>query len=199
MYQYLQKTFLAVFVVTMIAGVAIAQTAERRVRLIGATKNAARPASDAPRRSIELEKSELSEDADIDMLERETFGLINLKRMEKGLGDLSWNKQLSDLAREHSRNMATNGFFSHYGLNGRTVDLRATDQGIIEWRAIGENIAYSKGVQNPTSFAVERWMLSEGHRRNLLSGFWTETGVGVAVTKDGKYFFTQVFLTKKTG
>ena len=90
--------------------------------------------------------------------------------------------------------MAVYGFLSHIGLNGRLVDRRAADSGIDEWQGIGENIAFNKGFANPTSLAVERWMLSAGHKLNLLDSRWTESGLGIAVTKDGKYFFTQIFI-----
>lgn len=127
-------------------------------------------------------------------LEKTAFKLINEKREEKGLSTLKWNSKVAKLAREHSENMARYGFFSHVGLNGRLIDERAVDFGIDDWRSIGENIAYNKGFSNPVEFAVERWMLSEGHRLNLLNSRWKESGIGVAVTDDGMYFFTQVFV-----
>ena len=148
------------------------------------------------KRSIPLERSELSTDSDNSFLEKETFEMINLKRLERGLPALKWNQRVADLARKHSENMAVYGFFSHYGLNGRTVDSRAVDFGINDWSGIGENIAFNKGIDNPTSFTVDRWMKSEGHKLNLLDGRWKESGLGIAVTKDGKYFFTQIFILK---
>ena len=130
------------------------------------------------------------------MIERKTFELINLERVKRGLPKLKWNPQIARLARGHSENMAVHSFFSHRGLNGRTIDQRASDFGIRGWRSIGENIAYNKGFTNPGEFAVERWMLSSGHKLNLLNTKWTESGVGIAVTEDGKYFFTQIFMTR---
>ena len=127
-------------------------------------------------------------------LEKKAFKLINRKRAGKGLPALKWNKGVAKLAREHSENMAKHSFFSHVGVNGRMIDERAIDFGLDDWRSIGENIAYNKGFSNPVEFAVERWMLSDGHRRNLLHSRWRESGVGVAVTADGTYFFTQVFV-----
>lgn len=129
-------------------------------------------------------------------LEKKAFKLINQKRAEKGLVRLKWNSKVAQLAREHSENMARYGFFSHVGLNGRLIDERAIDFGVKDWSAIGENIAYNKGFSNPVEFAVERWMISKGHRRNLLHTRWKEAGVGVAVTEEGMYFFTQVFVVR---
>jgi len=127
-------------------------------------------------------------------LEKKAFKLINQRRAEKKLPPLKWNNKVAKLAREHSENMARYSFFSHVGLNGRLIDERAIDFGLDDWRSIGENIAYNKGFSNPVDFAVERWMISDGHRRNLLHSRWKETGIGVAVTSEGMYFFTQVFV-----
>ena len=146
------------------------------------------------KRSIELNRSDLVNRRESVELAQETFKLINLKRMEKGLPELKWSDELAEVARRHSENMATHGFFSHFGLRGRTVDKRAEELGVRGWTSIGENIAFNQGVPNPSGFAVERWMLSQGHKHNLLDSRWKESGLGVAVTRDGKYFFTQVFL-----
>ena len=129
-------------------------------------------------------------------LEKKTFRLINEQRTLKGLAPLRWSEKASKLARSHSENMARHSFFSHVGLNGRAIDQRANDFGLTGWKSIGENIAYNKGFSNPGEFAVERWMISKGHRINLLNSRWKETGVGIAITKEGKYFFTQIFIVK---
>ncbi len=146
------------------------------------------------KKSVSLDKSELTSFEDARLLERETFDLINLRRLDQGLSELKWNERIADLARRHSQNMAVHGFFSHIGLHGDMVDSRAVDFGLDDWNGIGENIAFNKGLENPSSFAVERWMLSNGHRNNLLDPVWTESGLGVAITVDGKYFFTQIFM-----
>lgn len=129
-------------------------------------------------------------------LEKKTFELINEQRVSKGLAVLKWNPKIASLARVHSENMARHSFFSHKGLNGRTIDQRANDYGIRRWKSIGENIAYNKGFSNPCEFSVERWMLSTEHRINLLHQRWKESGIGIAVTEDGKYFFTQIFMDR---
>ncbi|MCB1024435.1 MAG: CAP domain-containing protein [Acidobacteria bacterium] len=135
-------------------------------------------------------------DPDDNALERKTFDLINKKRSETGLQTLVWNEEVAKLARQHSQNMARHDFFSHIGLNGRLVDQRAIDFGLDGWRSIGENIAFCQGFSNPEEFVVQRWMLSDGHRTNLLNKMWKESGIGMARTTEGKYFFTQIFIMK---
>jgi uncharacterized protein YkwD len=130
-------------------------------------------------------------------LEKKAFQLINQKRAEIGLGPLVWNETVAKIARLHSENMAQFKFFSHTGRDGSTVSDRADSLGISRWRAIAENIAFNRGYEKPVESAVERWMQSTGHRENLLNGGWQESGLGIAVTEDGAYYFTQVFLSRK--
>ena len=130
-------------------------------------------------------------------VERRVFALVNKKRIEAGLPALVWNENIARIARSHSENMAANDFFSHAGLDGKMVGARADDAGIRHWQLIGENIAYNRGYGDPTDCAVEKWMLSPGHRDNILRIDWKESGIGVAVTEKGTFYFTQVFQLKK--
>jgi len=130
-------------------------------------------------------------------LERRAFELVNRQRNASGLEPLVWSDDAAKIARLHSENMATYNFFSHTGLDGLLVNDRADSFGISKWRAIGENIAYNQGFENPVEFAVERWMQSPKHRDNLLSSRWKESGIGIAVTANGTYYFTEVFLLRK--
>lgn len=130
-------------------------------------------------------------------LEREVFDLINVQRAKVGLSSLQWNDDVARMARLHSENMANFSFFSHTDLNGLMVNDRADALGINKWRAIGENIAYNRGYENPAQSAVQRWMQSSAHRENLLNNRWRESGIGIAVTEDGTYYFTEVFLLRK--
>jgi uncharacterized protein YkwD len=133
----------------------------------------------------------------ISAVERAAFDLLNRKRLEKGLNALVWSDELEQVARLHSQNMADFQFFSHRGLDNKFVSDRADDAGLGRWRAIGENIAFNRGFDDPVGKAVELWLDSPSHRRNLLSETWKESAVGVAVAEDGSYYFTQVFLVRK--
>lgn len=141
--------------------------------------------------------ADMSSAAAVLELEKDAFQLLNVLRAEKGLHALKWNNDIAKVARLHSQNMASYKFFSHKGVDGLMVDARADKLGLSSWRAIGENIAYMRGFQNPVETAVEKWMLSTSHRQNVLNTQWIESAVGVAITGDGTYYFTQVFLTRK--
>ncbi len=130
-------------------------------------------------------------------LEDRAFQLINEVRESKGLPHLVWNDDLAKLARFHSRHMATEKFFSHRDGEGLMVNDRADKFGLEDWRAIGENIAFNRGFDDPVKTAVENWMDSRGHRENLLGPDWSESAIGLAIAADGSYYFTQVFLLKK--
>ncbi len=130
-------------------------------------------------------------------LEKIAFKLLNEQRAERGLTLLEWSHEAAKIARIHSENMAQNNFFSHKGLDGLFVNGRADLFGVRRWRAIGENIAYNRGYENPAQFTVECWMKSNSHRENLLDPRWKESAVGAAIAADGSFYFTQVFLLRK--
>ena len=130
-------------------------------------------------------------------LERRAFELINERREKCRLSPLKWSDDVARIARLHSENMAKYNFFSHAGVDGLLVNDRADLFGVNKWQAIGENIAYNQGYENPVEFAVERWMQSPKHRDNLLSSRWKESGIGVAVAENGAYYFTEVFLIRR--
>jgi uncharacterized protein YkwD len=128
--------------------------------------------------------------------ERRAFDLINRERQRRGLSQLAWDGNLIRLARYHSQNMAQGGYLSHVDRNGLDLKARARALGLHGWTTIGENIAYNQGYDDPTSFAVERWMVSEKHRENAMSGEYTHAAVGIARASDGTYYFTQVFMRR---
>jgi uncharacterized protein YkwD len=128
--------------------------------------------------------------------ERRAFDLINRERQRRGLSPLAWDGGLVRLARYHSQNMARGGFLSHVDRDGLDLKARAQALGLHGWRSLGENIAYNQGYDDPTAFAVERWMVSEKHRENAMSGEYTHAAVGIARASDGTYYFTQVFMRR---
>jgi uncharacterized protein YkwD len=129
-------------------------------------------------------------------VERRAFEQTNLARTENGLEPLAWDAELCRLAREHSQQMATLGYFSHASPEGLQLKERANAGGIFHFRVIGENIAYNKGYDDPGGFAVERWMTSSGHRANILYGGFQASAIGSYVSADGSTYLTQVFITR---
>lgn len=132
----------------------------------------------------------------ISELEAKVFELGNSERVQAGARPLVWSDDLAKLARLHAENMAVNRFFSHKDLEGKYVDDRAMQLGITNWMAIGENIAYIRGYDDPAAVAVKRWLLSAMHKQNLLNREWNQTGIGAAIAEDGTIYFTQVFILR---
>ncbi|MCM3871274.1 MAG: CAP domain-containing protein [Pyrinomonadaceae bacterium] len=127
--------------------------------------------------------------------ERKAFAATNEMRARSGFSPLSWDGELSRMARDHSENMARLGFFAHETPEGLRLKDRAR-AARIRFQVIGENIAYNEGVDDPGTFAVQRWMISSGHRANILSREFRASGVGSFITADGRVYITQIFIAR---
>lgn len=127
--------------------------------------------------------------------ERRAFEATNEMRSKNGFSPLSWDSDLSRMARAHSEQMARLGFFAHETPEGLRLRDRARAAGI-RFQVIGENIAYNQGVDDPGAFAVQRWMISSGHRANILSREFRASGTGSFVARDGRVYITQIFIAR---
>jgi uncharacterized protein YkwD len=100
---------------------------------------------------------------------------------------------ISAQARLHSQAMADgSASFSHQGFDDR-VELISQ---ILSYRSAAENLAYNQGYSDPVDAAVQGWIKSEGHRRNMVGEF-NLTGVGIARNGAGEYYFTQIFIRSR--
>jgi uncharacterized protein YkwD len=89
---------------------------------------------------------------------------------------LAWNSKLFDAAAAHSTDMATNNYFSHTSLDGRTPGTRITNAGY-SWSSYGENIAYG---QVGITAVMNAWLSSAGHCANIMNPQLTELGMACA-------------------
>lgn len=136
---------------------------------------------------------ELQIDRDVAALEHRVVEAVNEVREQHGLPPLEPEPAIADVARGHSEEMVRLGFFAHSSpISGQPAD-RVEAAGI-RYRRLAENIQSNNDGSDPVRAAVRSWMGSRPHRRNILDGRFTHTGVGVAVTEDGMYYFTQLFL-----
>jgi uncharacterized protein YkwD len=119
---------------------------------------------------------------------------VNRERMVRNLRPLSWDGQLAKIARKYSKEMARTGNFSHYDNNGNSVIERVNEGGFTGWRRIGENLFFAVDISGSdlAVFAVEGWMRSSSHRKNILLSEWRLTGIGVFKAK-GRVYVTQIF------
>jgi uncharacterized protein YkwD len=133
---------------------------------------------------------------DASPIEQRAFEQTNRVRIANGVGPLVWDSELCRMARVHSEKMAERGFFSHETPDGLQLKERARANGILHFRVIGENIAYNKGYDDPGAFAVERWMISSGHRANILYVGFQASAIGSYVSADGSVYLTQIFIAR---
>jgi uncharacterized protein YkwD len=116
--------------------------------------------------------------------------LVNQERAKAGCGAVRTDERLRAAAGGHSRDMATNDYFSHTAPNDSTFVDRAAAAGYPRDQAGGENIAM--GYRTPAD-VMDGWMNSEGHRANILNCDFKAIGVGLARDSGDTPYWTQVF------
>lgn len=126
-------------------------------------------------------------DSDTLSYEKEVVRLVNVQRQKNGLAELSYDWQLSRVARYKSEDMRENNYFSHTSPTYGSPFQMMKSFGI-SYKSAGENIA--RGQATPEA-VVNAWMNSQGHRKNILNPSFTHIGVGYV--SDGKYW-TQMFV-----
>ena len=121
-------------------------------------------------------------------LTEDVLKYTNEFRKSKGLPALVMRKDLNEIARRHSEDMA-NGrrSFGHGGYNQREMQVKKI---IKPYTAMGENVAY--GARNGKE-AFNIWKNSSGHRKNML-GNYKYIGIGTARNRRGVIYYTQIFV-----
>ena len=145
----------------------------------------------------------------------------NQERQSRGLQELDWSDEISEIARSHSKDMALNAYFGHINKNGESASERAARFGYsglhknpqYVLQGIGENLfathryeeyMVSRDTLNAPHYhvkwkdteliaqeAVEAWLQSLPHRNNLLSTTYSRQGIGVSIGSNGTVFVTQ--------
>lgn len=120
--------------------------------------------------------------------EKKMLDAVNKERQKEGLQPLVMDTKLVDLARDYSKDMLVQGYFSHYNPKGQSPFDRMNEYGI-NYLAAGENLALAPSVE----LAMQGLMDSPGHKANILSPEFNRIGIGVM---DGGVYgkmFTQEF------
>lgn len=121
-------------------------------------------------------------------LPEDVVAKTNQFRKANGLGALQTNNYLNELAQKHSEAMAKGRTsFGHDGFKRRN-DLATAKLKTIS--SFAENVAF--GATTATQ-VVNNWKNSAGHRKNMLGKSYKYIGVGVAKSKNGQLFYTQLF------
>jgi uncharacterized protein YkwD len=112
-------------------------------------------------------------------LEAQLAQQINAVRGSYGLKPLTVSAKLTSAAAAHTREMGAEGYFEHESFDSTPFWKRVArwyaSRGWRSW-SVGENLAYRSPDLSADS-AVEMWMNSPPHRKNMLSRSWREIGI----------------------
>jgi len=127
--------------------------------------------------------------------ETEILGLVNRQRVRNGLAPLKFSPRLAVIARGHSYDMAMRHYLAHNSPDGVAPADRISGVGI-GYRVVGENIYMDDSADSAdvAQRAMNGWLKSPEHLANIVSGKFTETGVGIAHSADGGTYVTQDFV-----
>eukprot|EP00401_Gymnodinium_catenatum_P007811 CAMPEP_0117544382 /NCGR_PEP_ID=MMETSP0784-20121206/45543_1 /TAXON_ID=39447 /ORGANISM="" /LENGTH=311 /DNA_ID=CAMNT_0005341181 /DNA_START=80 /DNA_END=1012 /DNA_ORIENTATION=- len=129
---------------------------------------------------------------DFQEISQEVFDGTNNYRASKGMSFVVWSDGIAEIAADHAGKMASGEApFSHDGFPDRAARYPDHQRGVA-----GENLAYCHGivhgVQEVVSCAVDGWIASPGHEKNMV-GAWSWCGIGVARSQEGTYYISQLF------
>ena len=153
------------------------------------------------------------------LVETHIYRFTNEERQERGLPTLNRMSAIDSIARDHSADMGTRGYFSHDTPEGLDPSARGNregytcrkDYGLHYTIGLAENIhlAYTYSsymtLDAPSSYTwfdseetlardiVDGWMDSRGHRENILNTGYDRVGIGVHITPEEEVYSTQNF------
>jgi uncharacterized protein YkwD len=113
----------------------------------------------------------------------------NQYRAKHGVKPVTLDNTLTLVASYRSTEMAQKDVLSHTRPDGSKFYDLAKQYGV-SYRYIGENIGcYQRNAKE----IVDGWYNSPSHKANMLSANYTKIGVGVGMTSDYYYYWTQIF------
>lgn len=121
-------------------------------------------------------------------LETRMLELVNKERMTAGLKPVVADPELTEVARRHSADMFSRGYFAH----DTPEDLDPFDrmrEAEVTFSTAGENLALAKSVE----IAHVGLMNSPGHRANILRPQFGRLGIGIMDGGNRGFMVTQNF------
>ena len=115
--------------------------------------------------------------------------LMNGARSNNGMAPVQQHGTLVSLARWRSSDMLAKNYFSHTIAGCGCLVYAYYDSNGLSYQWAGENIGWNSGLDDSYSpvRVHEKFMLSPGHRANVLDPRFTHGGVGAAAA-DGRMF-----------
>ena len=115
------------------------------------------------------------------------IALTNLYRAQNGLGTLSYDPTLTQIAQTRAEEIIT--CWSHTRPDGTNATALASEYGL-SYRILGENLGE---YQSSADQVCNDWMNSPGQRANMLNGSFGRIGVGIASDGEGYLYWVQIF------
>ncbi len=130
----------------------------------------------------------------LEMVNRDRVDPANAAETNGRANPLQWNDGLAAVARAHSIDMLSQGYFAHQDGQGRNVSERVRASGM-EWQSVGENIAIYNTVASAEAAFMNEPRFTQNHRANILNVSFTELGIGIVQATNGSFYITQDFYT----
>lgn len=118
--------------------------------------------------------------ADLPRARAEMLARVNAERAAAGLSPLALDERLNEAAQRHAEDMLLRSYYNHRSPEGNGPGDRVRKSGYGP-RIVAENIARGPSAVDE---AVNNWMQSREHRRNLLHPAFRDLGVGIAVGRN---------------
>lgn len=132
--------------------------------------------------------AETPEPAYIHPLAEALFDLTNQERIDAGLNALAYAYELQEAA--DARAYESSVQFSHTRPNGKSCHS-VVDQ--YDYYVTGENLLKADAPLAVPEVMMSKWMLSDGHRENILLPDFTRLAIGI-YEKKGVVYAAQIFL-----
>jgi uncharacterized protein YkwD len=112
-------------------------------------------------------------------LETGVLGELNKIRAQHHLQPVKLSARLTAAASQHTKDMGEAGYFEHNSKDGtafwKRINRYYASNGYGFW-SVGENLLWSSPEVDPTE-ALDLWMHSPEHRKNILTARWREIGI----------------------
>lgn len=129
-----------------------------------------------------------------EVIEGQIHQKINEYRASQGLAPLAIDYRITNESRLYSAKMASGAAtFSHDGFEQRAASL---EKQALKYESVAENLALLQGYDDLATVAVQGWIDSPGHHKNIVGDF-DLTGIGVVKNAEDEYYFTQLFLKRR--
>lgn len=123
----------------------------------------------------------------------EMLNLVNAARTENGLNELWYSARVHEVSTLRAYELSS--YYSHTRPDGSGFFTAFKELGL-NYRKVGENIAYGRNMFETAEEVFNAWMDSPSHRENILNPNYECVAFGLCTLKVGKdtyYYWSQEF------